>query len=267
MLDEGQHLRGEVFGAGEGAVAQQSACEDGEEALDLVEPGGVLGGKHEPPARVFVKPGVDLARFVGGEVVEDRDDLLAGGDLGFELLQEGQEVPAIARRGGHARDLPVMDVQRGEQVGGAVAHVLAVAAGGLAGGWKRVRAGGLARGDRGLLVDRDDDRVAGRVEVQSADLGRLGVEVGAQLAHHPVLGQVRTDVDGAQDHMCLGLRHANPLGQLGVRPTLATHALGGVGRTGAGQRDQLGADLRAVGQGTARLGPIAQPVQPAALKP
>jgi len=42
VLDEGEHLEGEVFGVAVLAVAQQAAGEDGEEHLDLVEPGGVL---------------------------------------------------------------------------------------------------------------------------------------------------------------------------------------------------------------------------------
>ncbi len=36
MLDEREHLSGEIVGVAEGAVAQQPAGEDREEALDLI---------------------------------------------------------------------------------------------------------------------------------------------------------------------------------------------------------------------------------------
>ncbi len=98
---------------------------------------------------------------------------------------------------------------------------------------KHVGAGGLAGRDRGLLVDRDDDRVVRRIEVQATNLGRLGVEVGTQLAHDPVLGQVRTHVGAAQNLVGLGLRHPDRLGQLAMRPALPAHALHGVWRTRA----------------------------------
>ena len=55
-LDEGEHLLGEVLLAGEGAAFEQSAGEDGEEDLDLVEPARVLGCEDEPPARMIGQP-------------------------------------------------------------------------------------------------------------------------------------------------------------------------------------------------------------------
>jgi hypothetical protein len=38
------------------AVLEELAAEDPEEALDLVEPAGVVGGGHEPPVRMRAQP-------------------------------------------------------------------------------------------------------------------------------------------------------------------------------------------------------------------
>lgn len=111
-----------------------------------------------------------------------------------EELQEGQEVLAVAGLGGHRRDTAAVDLQGGEQVLGAVAHVLVVAPAGPARLCLGVFADQPLGLDAGLLVDRDDDRVLGRVEVKATDLGRLGVEGGRELRHHPVLGEVGLDV-------------------------------------------------------------------------
>lgn len=67
-----------------------------------------------------------------------------------------------------------------------------------------IGAGRLSRRDRGLLVDRHDYRVGGRIDVEPADLGCLGVEVRPKLAHDPVLGQVRTHVGVAQNLVRFG---------------------------------------------------------------
>ena len=62
----------------EGAAVQAAAGERGEEGLDGVDPGA--GGRREVegPARVTGEPGADLGVLVGGVVVEDRVDQLAG---------------------------------------------------------------------------------------------------------------------------------------------------------------------------------------------
>jgi len=111
---------------------------------------------------------------------------LSGGNLVLEAVEEGDEVKAVARLGGHPRDLAGMHLKRREEVLGSVAHVLVVAPGGLGGRWGAVGAHEPLGLDSGLLVDRDDDRVLGRVEIETADLGGLRVEVGPKLGHHPV---------------------------------------------------------------------------------
>ena len=96
-LDEGEHLLGEVLFRGEDAVLEQSPVEDREEDLDLVEPAGVLGGKDEAPAGMVGEPVAHFRGRPGGEVVADRDHLLAGRDLALELVEEAEQVEAVAR--------------------------------------------------------------------------------------------------------------------------------------------------------------------------
>ena len=82
-LDVGEHLLGEVLLAGEAAVLEQPAPEDREEDLDLVQPRGVGRSELKAPARMGLQPVLDLLGASRGEVVADRDDLLAldDGDL------------------------------------------------------------------------------------------------------------------------------------------------------------------------------------------
>ena len=68
----------------EGAALQAAAGQRGEEGLDGVDPGA--GGRREVegPAGVTGEPGADLGVLVGGVVVEDRVDQLAGRHGGLD---------------------------------------------------------------------------------------------------------------------------------------------------------------------------------------
>ena len=62
----------------EDAALEAAPGEPGEEALDRVQPGGRGWREVEGEARVPVEPGADLGVLVGGVVVEDDVDRLAG---------------------------------------------------------------------------------------------------------------------------------------------------------------------------------------------
>ena len=77
-------------------VPQDGAGELGEEALDEVEPGAVLGreGKVEAACRSGVEPGSGFPRDVRGMIVEDQLDRGAGRIGGIEQLEEFDELTA-----------------------------------------------------------------------------------------------------------------------------------------------------------------------------
>src|SRR5437868_14990282 len=110
-------------------VAEDRACELGEEALNQVEPGAVLGreGEFEAMRRPLGKPGCGLPRDVGGMIVEDQ--LNRGrGRIGridkFEKLNELAAAMAVAHQGMH---LPADEIDPGKQADRAMAFVFVVA--------------------------------------------------------------------------------------------------------------------------------------------
>ena len=167
--------------------------------------------------------GEPVAHFLGGaggEVVGDRDHLLAGRDLRLELVEEADQVEAVARLRGHRDHLAAVDVQRGEQALGAVALVLVLAPARLPRPClPSGRVGALAWMPVFSSIETTSSSL-GRIEVQAADLRGLRLELGAELAHHPVLGQVRLDLGRAQDLVRLRPRHPDLLAQLAIRPAL-----------------------------------------------
>ena len=95
-----------------------------EEAFDLVQPGSAGRREVDMPARMAGQPASHRRRLVGCVVVHDQMDVEVVGDLGFESAQEPEELAAAVTREALSDDLAGGDVQRREERGGAVAHVV-----------------------------------------------------------------------------------------------------------------------------------------------
>ena len=77
----------EVDDRAEHPTLEPSLGEGGEEVFDGVEPGAGSWREVEGPARMASEPSPDLRMLVGGVVVDDDMDDLAGGD-GFDGVEK-----------------------------------------------------------------------------------------------------------------------------------------------------------------------------------
>ena len=109
-------------------MAQDRAGELGEEALDQVEPGAVLGreGELEAAGRSSGKPSCCLPRDVCGMIIEDQLDRGAGRLSGVEKLEEFDELPAAVAVSDERMDLPGKQVDSGQQAQRAMTFVLVI---------------------------------------------------------------------------------------------------------------------------------------------
>ena len=78
----------------------------------------------EGSARMASEPGADLGMLVGGVVVEDGVDQLAGRHGALDGIEEADELLVAVPRHALADDAAVEHVERGEQSGRAVADVI-----------------------------------------------------------------------------------------------------------------------------------------------
>lgn len=193
-----------VAAASEVAVPQNAAGQGGEEQLDLVVPGSVRRGPADVPARVRGQPGAGVPGGVGGAVVEHNVYLLSGCDRPVELIQEGGESQRVVAADHLGEDLAGADVQSGDERGGAVASILELLSSWLPGAGRPPRMTARAGGDRGLLVDGQDDRALGRVEVEGAHGGGALPEVRGVPADKPAADPVRLQIQTGQDPADLG---------------------------------------------------------------
>jgi hypothetical protein len=95
-----------------------------EEALDGIEPGAGSRGEVEDEARMAGQPSFDVRMLMGGVVVDDDMDDLADGDLGFDGIEEADELLMPVALHAAADDLAFEHVEGGEEGSGAVADIV-----------------------------------------------------------------------------------------------------------------------------------------------
>src|SRR5258707_15571 len=141
-------------------MTQCRAGELGEESLDQVEPGAVLGreGKFETTVRLGGEPGLRLLGDVSRVIVEDQLDRGVGRIGGVEEFQELDELAAAMAVPDQGMDFTGEEINPSQQTERAVALVLKVTreARMHARYWRQIRCCVRDRLDTRLLVVADD---------------------------------------------------------------------------------------------------------------
>ena len=147
------------------------------------KPSTALSQEHEVGVKWKVKRGwrsshcAHLRMLVGGVVVEDDVDELAGRHLRFDGVEEADELLMAMALHAAADDLAFEHVERGEQRRGAVALVVMGHRAGAALLHRQAGLGAVERLDLALLVDRQHDGMGRRIDVQADDVPQLGDEL------------------------------------------------------------------------------------------
>ncbi len=166
----------EVDNRSEDAPFQAPLGKLGEESLDGVEPRARGRGEVEDKPRVSGEPFSDLRVFVGGVVVEDDVNHLAGWHLGFDGIEEANELLMAVALHAAAGDPSLQHVERGEQRGGAVTLVIMGHGASPAALHRQAGLGAVKRLDLAFLVDRENHGVGRRIDVEANDVLELGGE-------------------------------------------------------------------------------------------
>ena len=106
----------------EDAAFQAAFGELGEEALDSIQPGAGRRDEMKRPAGMARQPCPNLVRLVGGIVVEDDVDDLAGRDLALDGIEKADEFLVAVLLSAFADHRAFENVERGEQRGVSCAY-------------------------------------------------------------------------------------------------------------------------------------------------
>ncbi len=242
----------QVGDGGEGASPDSSPGDGGEEALDGVEPRGGSGGEVERPARMVGEPFEDIRLFVGGIVVGDGVDHLAGRDGALDSGEEADELLVAMALHAASDHGSVEHVEGGEQRRCAVAFVVVCHRPAFAGLERQAGLRAVEGLNLAFLVDRDDHGVLGRVHVEADDVLDLGREIG-------IVGAL----EGADAMRLQPMRLPQPLDRAqadadGVGHGAAGPMRGLARRLGAGQLQNPGDDLGRKRRAAGLAGLVAQ---------
>src|ERR1700675_4959751 len=189
------------------AALEPALCEGREEALDRVEPGSRCRCEMERPSRMAFEPSADVGMLMGGVIVDDGVDRLARRDLLLDDIEEANEFLMAMALHVAANHRAVEDVHRGEQRRRAVALIVVRHGSGTTLLQRQSGLGAIKRLNLALFVDRQDDGVGGRIDIEPDDVAQFVDEarvVGQLELAHPV----RLQTVGAPD--ALNRTYAEP---------------------------------------------------------
>ena len=135
----------------------------------------------------------------------------AWGHRSIQLCQERQELGVAFPRGAAGQDGAIQDVERGEQVGRAVAHIVVGLPSGNPRAQRQHRLGPIEGLHLGLLVHTEHQRFIGRMQVDAHDVAQLFHEVGVATELER-LDPMRLQPVGGPDAMDDGVTEALGLG-------------------------------------------------------
>src|SRR5271167_408709 len=239
LRDEAVDSSLEIDHASEDTALQSLLGKFGEEPLDCVEPRARGRREVEGEARMAVEPLTHLRMLVDGVVVEDHVDKLSGRHLRLNSIQEADELLVPMALHTSADDLAFEHVEGSEQRRCSVTLVVVGHCAGTAFLHRQAGLGAIEGLDLRLLIDREDDGMGERMDLEPDHIAQLFDElrvVGEVELLDPVrletmrapdaLNGARADADGFRHH------RGSPVGGLD-------------GRIGAGERDHTLGYIRA----------------------
>jgi hypothetical protein len=235
----------EVLEGTEDATLEAPLGQEREQTFDRVEPGGRSRGEVEDKTRVVREPFQHLGMLVRGVVVDNGVDGEFGRRPGIDNVEEADELLMAMAFHALADDLAFEDVESGEQGRGAVPFVVVGHCAGAPLLHRQARLGAVERLDLALLIDRQDDGVVRRIDIEPDDVAQFGDElrvIGQLELTHPMRLQAMRPPDALHradaDPDRLGHGRAGPMGGVRGRSSQGQghHALGNLGVQGRNSR-------------------------------
>jgi hypothetical protein len=175
-FDVAHELAAQVGNGFEDSAGNNVALDFGEPVFDLIEPGTISGRVMQRHVGMVDKEAIHELGFVGGEVVHDEVDFLAGGLCGDDLFEKADKLLAGVAAGSASNDLAAPGLEGGIKGESAVTEILEPMT--LCPS-RRERQHGIepVEGlDGGLFIHTEDGSMDWRGQIESNDVGRFRFE-------------------------------------------------------------------------------------------
>jgi len=197
--------------AAERPAADPPLRQEVEPLLHLVQPRRARWDEVEVEPGVAEEPLSDLRGLVGRQVVEHEGEVELRRRGPLDRAEEGEELSRSVALVALPEDLPLEDVQAGEEVRRPVPPVVVGLPLGDARAEREDRLRAIEGLNLGLLVDAQDEGVLRRMEVESDDVPQLLLEAAVR-AELESLDPVGLEPPGPPDLLHRGVADAVPLG-------------------------------------------------------
>ena len=203
-FDVAHELAAQVGNGFEDSAGHNVALEFGEPVFDLVEPGTISGRVMQRHVWMVGKEAIHELGFVGGEVVHNEVDFLAGGLCGYDLFEKADKLLAGVAAGSASDDLAASGLEGGIKGEGAMTEILEPM---TLGPSRRKRQHGIepVEGlDGGLFVHAEDRGMGWRGQIQSNDVGGFRFKswiVGSHEVAQPMRLQPVAPPDASNAHV------------------------------------------------------------------
>jgi hypothetical protein len=218
--DVAHDLAFEIVSRGEDAASDQVTLDLREPDFDLIEPGRVGRCVVDRDLWMLGQKRDDTLGLMSRKVVHDDMNFLVGRLGGHHVGQKGDKLRAGVTGGGLSNDLAGAHIQGGVERESAVTVVFEAVALGTAGRKRQDRVKPVQGLDGALFIDRENSRVHWWVEVETDDIGRLGLEV------RIVAGHISSEAMGLKTGLAPDLRDVR-LGRSQLSGQSAGAPLGG----------------------------------------
>lgn len=181
--DVADDLSFEIVSGPEDAASDQVTLDLREPDFELVEPGRVGWCVVDSEVWMLGQKREDSLGLMSGKVVHDDVDFLVGRLGGHYIDQKGNKLRAGVTGGGLSNHLAGAPIEGGVERESAVTVIFEAVAFGTAGRERQDRVEPVQGLNGALFIDRENSRVHWRVEVETDDIGRLGLEVRIVAGH------------------------------------------------------------------------------------
>lgn len=192
----------------EDASLETTPCERREECFGGVQPRTGCRREVEDPIWMSSEPLADLFVLMGGVVIENDVDHLAGRHGALDSVEETDELLMPVSLHASAEHGAIENVERSEQCGRAMPHIVMSHRPGFPMFELQARLGPIQVLDLGLLVVRQGKGMSGRRDVEDDDVPELGDELGI-IGSLEGTKTMRLEIVGLPDPLNGTQRHAH----------------------------------------------------------
>lgn len=183
MTNVAHDFSGEIAFGAKNASGNEVALDFAKPDFNLVKPRGISRGVMQGEVGIGRQKFDDAFGFVGREIIDDGVNGFTRRLSGDQIVQKGDKLGAGVPLSGLAKDLTALGFQRGVKREGAMTEAFETVTLRPTRGERQHGVEPVESLDGALFIHAKDRGVERRLQIESDDIGRFGLEIGVVTGH------------------------------------------------------------------------------------